>query len=132
MHAASQQSNYLLPYLHIMLAIISIPSTYPPHQYQFCLKIYIDRKYLIISLISQNYNMANDLSISFRKVQNLKLKLVKNKFRALPFYDCQDLLERPSGCFKYEHGARGARCQLCPRLKESETSGATTQNCSIR
>ena len=59
-------------------------------------------------------------SVVFRQVQNLKLKLVKNKFRALPFYDCQDLEERPPGCFKYEHGARGARCQLCPRLKESE------------
>ena len=43
----------------------------------------------------------------------------------LPFNRCQDTVESPAGCYKHIHGNRGAKCQLCPKLKVSTTFKST-------
>ena len=48
--------------------------------------------------------------------------LVRSRLKALPPHrDFSDLEERPVGCFRHQHGPRGRRCELCPRLKEGRT-----------
>ena len=44
--------------------------------------------------------------------------MVRSRLKALPHRDCSDLQTKPAGCYRYQHGARGRRCELCPRLKE--------------
>ena len=57
-------------------------------------------------------------SVSFRQPKNLKQILVRSKLKTLPHSDCSDLEENPDGCYKHEHGGRGRRCMLCPKLME--------------
>ena len=59
-------------------------------------------------------------SVSYRQPKNLKQILVTNTLKQLPFNDGSDLGDRPSGCYRHEHGGRGRKCMLCPRLKEGK------------
>ena len=59
-------------------------------------------------------------SVSYRQPKNLKQILVTNTLKQLPFNDGSDLGDRPSGCYRHEHGGRGRKCMLCPRLKEGQ------------
>ena len=55
-------------------------------------------------------------SVSFRQARNLKQILVQSKFKELPFRDISDTA--PPGCFKYQHGSKGKKCELCPKLRQ--------------
>ena len=57
-------------------------------------------------------------AVSFRQGKNLKQILCQNTLKQLPYSDTNDLRDRPPGCFKHNHGGRGRRCMLCPRLRE--------------
>ena len=57
-------------------------------------------------------------SVSFRQPKNLKQILCQNTLKQLPYRDGSDLGDNPPGCYKHNHGGRGRRCMLCPRLRE--------------
>ena len=59
-------------------------------------------------------------SVSYRQPRNLKQILVRSRLKTLPHSDCSDLEERPAGCYKHQHGGRGRKCLLCPRLNEGK------------
>ena len=64
-------------------------------------------------------------SVTFRQARNLKQILCKNTLKQLPYREGQDLNENPPGCFKHNHGGRGRRCMLCPRLREGGDFSST-------
>ena len=63
----------------------------------------------------------NPPSVSYRQPRSLKQMMVRSRLKSLPYRDCSDLEEKPAGCYRHQHGARGRRCELCPRIKEGET-----------
>ena len=71
-------------------------------------------------------------SVTFRQAPNLKRMLTNSRFKELPFNGCQDLGEYPTGCYKHNHNKRGAKCQLCPMLKESTTFTSTFTGLSYK
>ena len=60
----------------------------------------------------------NQPSVSYRQTRNLKQILVRSRLKQLPHQDCSDLDDKPAGCYKHDHGGRGRKCALCPRMKE--------------
>ena len=60
-------------------------------------------------------------SVVFRQAPNLKRKLTKSAFRALPFPDGGDTEDGEAGCYKYRHQGRGRPCETCPKLNVSTT-----------
>jgi hypothetical protein len=55
-------------------------------------------------------------SVSYRQPRNLKQLMVRSRLKELPHSDCSDL--EPAGCYRHQHGGRGRKCMLCPRMKE--------------
>ena len=51
----------------------------------------------------------------------MKQLMVRSRLKALPHRDYSDMQSNPAGCYKHQHGTRGRRCELCPRLKEGVT-----------
>ena len=45
--------------------------------------------------------------------------------KQLPYRDGSDLGDNPPGCYKHNHGGRGRRCMLCPRLREGRDFSST-------
>ena len=60
-------------------------------------------------------------SVVFRQAPNLKRKLTRSGFRALPFPEGGEGEEEEAGCYRYEHQGRGRPCETCPRLNVSRT-----------
>ena len=60
----------------------------------------------------------NPTSVSYRQARNMKQILVRSRLKQLPHQDCSDLSDKPPGSFKHDHGGRGRKCALCPRMKE--------------
>ena len=60
----------------------------------------------------------NPPSVSYRQPRSLKQLMVRSRLKALPYRNCSDLESNPVGCYRHKHGARGRRCELCPRIKE--------------
>ena len=60
----------------------------------------------------------NPPSVSYRQPKSLKQLMVRSRLKALPYRNCSDLESNPVGCYRHKHGARGRRCELCPRIKE--------------
>ena len=71
-------------------------------------------------------------SVSYRQARNIKQMMVRSRLKALPHSDCSDL--QPAGCFKHQHGNRGRKCELCPRIKEGNNfrSSYTGKSYTIR
>ena len=74
------------------------------------------------------------LRLSYRQPRNLKQIMVRSRLEVLPHSDCSDLIAQPAGCYRHQHGGRGRKCLLCPRLKEGDSfsSNFTGQTYKIR
>ena len=57
-------------------------------------------------------------SVSYRQPRRLKQQMMRSRLKALPLRDCSYLQSKPAGCYRHQHGTRGRRCELCPRLIE--------------
>ena len=67
---------------------------------------------------------AQSPSVVTRQAPSLKRLLTTSRFKQLPYNNCDDLSDRPAGCFRHE--ARGHRgCQLCLRLMEGRKFRST-------
>ena len=60
-------------------------------------------------------------SVVFRQAPNLRRKLVKSNLRVLPFPNLEDVEVEEPGCYKFNHPARGRKCETCPVLNVSKT-----------
>ena len=73
-------------------------------------------------------------SVSYRQARNLKQLRVRWRMnmKALPHSDFSFM--QPAGCYKHQHGNRGRKCELCPRIKEGTTfkSNSTGKTYRIR
>ena len=70
---------------------------------------------------SNEKSFPQEAVCSFQTGPNLKRKLTKSGFRALPFPDGGDTEDSEAGCFRYQHQGRGRRCETCPKLNVSTT-----------
>ena len=69
--------------------------------------------------------IPNPLKVVFRQAPNLKQRLVKSSFKALPFTNREDVEEEIAGCYRYLHGRMGRPCVTCPRISESTHFSST-------
>ena len=91
--------------------------TYNPHNPD--LRKWLRENYHILEAdIKMKKIFPRPPSVVFRQPPNLRKHLVRSSFKELPFPNGEDGEDRPQGCYKHQHGGRGRRCMLCPRLRE--------------
>ena len=94
--------------------------TYNPHNPE--LRSWLQETFFILEADKKMCKIyTQPPSVVYRQSRSLKSHLVKTSFKELPYNDGSDLEQRPPGCYKHQHGARGGggRCKLCQTLKES-------------
>ena len=107
--------------------------TYNPHNPP--LKEWFNEGYALLKCDPKRRQIySKPPSVTFRQAPSLRRILTRNRFKELPYRDLGDEEERPPGCYGHTHSTRGARCQLCPRLKVSTkfTSKITEFSYQIR
>ena len=100
--------------------------TYNPHNPD--LRGWLRETYFILQSDSKMAKIyPRPPSVVFRQARSLKNHLVRSHFKELPHSDQSDHEDRPAGCYKHQHGARGggSRCKLCKTLKESNQFTST-------